>query len=29
VNAVWFVMVVSGILGCLGFSQAAFASLAG
>jgi len=29
VNAVWFVIVVSGLLGCLGFSQAAFSSLAG
>lgn len=29
VNAVWFVMVASGVLGCLGFSQAAFTSLAG
>jgi len=29
VNAVWFVMVASGVLGTLGFSQAAFASLAG
>jgi len=29
VNAVWFVMICSGVLGCLGFSQAAFSSLAG
>jgi len=29
VNAVWFVMVMSGICGLLGFSAAAFASLAG
>jgi amino acid transporter len=29
VNAVWFVMVASGIIGVLGFSVAAFTSLAG
>jgi len=29
VNAVWFVMVASGVLGTLGFSQVAFGSLAG
>jgi amino acid permease (GABA permease) len=29
VNAVWFVMVISGLLGLLGFSSAAFTSLAG
>lgn len=29
VNAVWFVMVVSGVLGCLGFSETALVSLAG